>query len=683
MKKYLLYVIGMLFPMLALAQDEPPPPPYILIGENTTCGGNIKVDWSNAITYDDLSKWRVELYNSSGVKLSQQNFDTDGKAQFSDLSSGTYKVKITLKSFPYTHPDELTQIITSTYRRFAVISKGQSAAEKATGECANNGKATIKIKDGEGPFVVKIYEGSQLVVTSPATNKGGSETSIQVQGLKPSTRYQVEVTDQVGGGSCSITEPKEAHQFTTLDVSTPFLRNAIMETCRPLKAGETMGARGLITIEINNSAALGPFTVKVIKDGGEVVVANASITKSGATGTTTKNIEPDAGKSFDANTYYTVQVTDGSCVAERRLYKEYRYSPAQFLLHLAPSCAANCQNYDLAFTVYYNTSAENYFYPYRAKLKVTRGGTEIINQDFNANDALPVTRTDSQRVVYGNEEFAYWIWHRHRVHKPNVQVKAGDIVTLEYNDCAGVTRSLTHTVLPGPMNPDVNVNDILPDESTPNACDKVQRITTRFQHWSGNTYYTAFCNLNGLKYRVKRSGVVTPVINDTPPTLFKYYDQVDNNSHRFKVQTGSNYEIEYAEASALLDGSNTANCKHYKGTYTANSNINPLDRINIVVGGSVPSVLEFPSKGNKLFIGGDNPLTAGLDFITDNNKLTMRIVRRDGQPNEQEIDVQGPWNLRGKYKVKFPITKMLYPSMNGNNYLYQFFDFPTGQYTIY
>ena len=60
----------------------------------------------------------------------------------------------------------------------------------------------------------------------------------------------------------------------------------------------------------------------MIKDGGQVVVANASITKSGPTGSTIKNIEPDAGKSFDANAYYTVQITDGSCTTEKRLFKE-------------------------------------------------------------------------------------------------------------------------------------------------------------------------------------------------------------------------------------------------------------------------------------------------------------------------------------------------------------------------
>ena len=463
-----------------------------------------------------------------------------------------------------------------------------------------------------------------------------------------------------------------------------------METCRPLKAGETEGARGIITIDINNvSAGAGPFTVKVIKDGGQVVVANISVPKSGATGSTIKKIEPDAGKSFDSNTYYTVQVTDGSCTAEKRVYKTYKYSPDYLQLFLAPSCSGSCQNYELAFAAHYNERAiEEHYYPYRIKLKVTRGGTTIANQDYNGEDALPLNREEGRRNIYGaNDEFGFWSWWKPRVHTTNLQVKAGDIIALEYTDCAGVTRTLSHTVIAPPTNMPETITDVLPNEATSNPCDKIIRLTTKFQQYvTSFVIYTAFCNVSGIKYRAKRSGAVVSTLPNEPQKLFKFFDEQGGNVHRVKVQDGgSSYQMEYAEVSTPLDGSSTKNCKHYLSPSIASSSIemNPLKRIRINVGGAVQTVLDFPGRGNKLYLGADDPLIGGLDFITNNNKLTMRIVRTDGQPNEQEIDVKGPWNLKGKYKVKFPFTKILFPAMNnGDGSIYQFFDFPPGQYRV-
>ena len=691
MKRYLLNISFFLLPLLALAQSLPS---YTLTGENTVCGGNIKVDWSAAVAASiPVAQWQAELYDAAGTKLSQKNFDTAGKTQFQSLSSGTYKVKIVKKDGTNAVSPIQTQALVSSYRRFAVIYKGQSNAERATGECANNGKATVKIKDGAGPFVVKVYEKAtgNLVATSPATNKTGNETSVQVSGLKHSTTYRVEVTDQVGGGSCSVTEPKEAHEFSTIEASASFVRSVTLETCRPLKTGETEGARGLITIDINNaSAGAGPFTVKVIKDGGQVVVANASITKSGPTGSTIKNIEPDAGKSFDANAYYTVQITDGSCTTEKRLFKKYSYSPINLYLHLAPSCASNCGNYDLAFTALYSDLANNkqeFYYPYRMRLKVTRGGTTIANQDYSKEEALPFNKREGQRNVYGaNEEFAYWYWYTPQVHTTNIQVKAGDVISLEYADCAGVTRTLSHTVAPPTSIPETT-SDILPNEATSAPCDKVVRLNTRFQQMVGEASYNAFCSVAGLQVQAKRSGAVTPLLANETQKLYRFYDGQGDNTYRVKVQdAGTSYQMEYAISTALggsLDGSSTKNCKHYLSNSLTVASTNPLDRIPINTGGSVSSVLEYPGRGNKLFLGTDDPLKAGLDFITDNNKLTVRIVRADGQPNEQEIDIDGPWNLRGKYKVKFPFTKELYPSMNqGYAGIYQFFDLPPGKYRI-
>ena len=689
MKRSLLYMSFFLLPLLALAQSLPS---YTLTGENTVCGGNIKVDWSAAVTAGiPIAQWRAELYDSEGTKLSQKDFDAAGKTQFSDLSSATYKVKILRKDGIQTHPTQLSQAVMSSYQRFVVTSKGQSVAEKATGECANNGKATIQIKDGAGPFVIKVYEKStgNLVATSPATNKTGNSTAVQVTGLKADTNYQVEVTDQVGGGSCSITEPKTTHEFKTLGVSTSFLRAVTMETCRPLKAGETEGARGLITVDINNAnAGAGPFTVKIIKDGGQVVVANVSVPKSGPTGSTIKKIEPDAGKSFDANTYYTVQVTDGSCTAEKRVYRTHKYSPDYLQLFLAPSCNSNCLNYDLAFAAHYNERAlEEHYYPYKINLKVTRGATVIANQDYNGNDALPLNRTEGKRHIYGaNDEFGFWHWWKPKVHTTNVQVKAGDVISLQYTDCAGATRTLSHTVAP-PTNIPTTSAEVLPNSATSSPCDKIVRLTTVFQRYvAANVIYSAFCNVTGIKYRAKRSGAVATILPNDPQKLFRFFDEQGQNLHRVDVQdAGTSYQMEYAESTAPLNGSNTKNCKHYLSPSIPSSSINtnPLSRIKFSVGGSVQTVLDFPGRGNKFYMGADDPLIAGLDFITNDNKLTMRIVRTDGQPNVQEIDVQGPWNLKGKYKVKFPFTKVLYPAMNGGtDYIYQFFDFPPGKYRV-
>ena len=95
MKKYWLYVVALLLPIFTLAQSLPA---YTLTGENTVCGGNIKVDWSAAVAASvPVAQWKAELYDSGGVKLSQENFDAAGKTTFSSLSSGTYKVKIIRK----------------------------------------------------------------------------------------------------------------------------------------------------------------------------------------------------------------------------------------------------------------------------------------------------------------------------------------------------------------------------------------------------------------------------------------------------------------------------------------------------------------------------------------------------------------------------------------------------------
>ena len=70
-------------------------------------------------------------------------------------------------------------------------------------------------------------------------------------------------------------------------------------------------------------------------------------------------------------------------------------------------------------------------------------------------------------------------------------------------------------------------------------------------------------------------------------------------------------------------------------------------------------------------------------FITQNNKLTVRLDRTDGQPNVQNITATGPWNLAGTYKVTFPYIKQVWPEINsGNGSIYQFIDLPPGKYKV-
>ena len=113
-----------------------------------------------------------------------------------------------------------------------------------------------------------------------------------------------------------------------------------METCRPLKSTETVGANGLVNVEINNTnSGAGPFTLKVVNtDTNEVIINNKSIAKSGATGSTIVKVEPDAGKSLGANTNYTLTLTDGSCTVTKTERKEYTYRPNTLYLRFSPRC---------------------------------------------------------------------------------------------------------------------------------------------------------------------------------------------------------------------------------------------------------------------------------------------------------------------------------------------------------
>ena len=160
--------------------------------------------------YNCISQYWAVLYDNAGAVQARQNLSAAGKADFANLSSGTYNVKLEKKDGSDTHPTALSVMVVSTYRRFSVdMTKATQTA--ATGECATDGKVALKIKDGSGPFVVKFYApgATTPTFTSPATNKTGTETTVNITGLKPSTKYDIEVEDRAGGGTCSLTEPKK------------------------------------------------------------------------------------------------------------------------------------------------------------------------------------------------------------------------------------------------------------------------------------------------------------------------------------------------------------------------------------------------------------------------------------------------------------------------------------------
>ncbi|WP_423912838.1 T9SS type B sorting domain-containing protein [Capnocytophaga gingivalis] len=655
---------------------------YIATVENTTCGGTVKVALASADTNCISQYWAV-LYDSAGAVQARQNLSAAGKADFANLSSGTYNVKLEKKDGSDTHPTTLSVTVVSTYRRFSVdMTKATQTA--ATGECATDGKVALKIKDGSGPFVVKFYApgATTPTFTSPATNKTGTETTVNITGLKPSTKYDIEVEDRAGGGTCSLTEPKNVRSITTQAASGSFIRNLTMETCRPLKTGQTVGANGVIALDVHTS---GSYTIKVInKDTNEVLVNTRAVT---ATAGVVLNIEPDAGKKLEANKNYKVTIEGGGCTAERILINPYVYSPDYLNLHLVPSCA-NCNDYKVAISAHYNERmVESRYFPYKITIKVTRGGTTVFTNEFDKNDALPVSGTDTEGVLYGaNKEFRFWNWWRPKVHTMTNLVKAGDVITVDYSDCNGETRNLTHTVTP-PTNMPESTIKVLPNTTTATPCDKDVVISTKFQTYTGRVSYNAFCNITGLKSRVNLSGTW-----QTPTTggdgLFTFFDEINGNVHEVKIHntTATSYQVEYAEATGTLDGTNTKNCKHYLSKVFTQSNLSGFDTLSDIrhsVGGSVAGVLDISGRGNKFFLGHDNPQLAGLDFITDNNKLTVTIERADGQPNIQDVTVRGPWNLAGTYRYKFPWTKVFYPSMNlGNKNLYQMFDLPPGKYNV-
>ena len=690
MKRSLLYIGFFLLPLFALAQSLPA---YTLTGENTVCGGNIKVDWSAAVTAGiPVSLWHVELYNSAGVKQSQKDFDAAGKTQFA-FPTGTYKVKVIRKDGSKTHPTQGTQTITSTYRNFIVTEPYEQAdAERAVGECTSDGKMTFKIKNGAGPFVIKLYEVGQATpaATSAPTTKSGNETTVQITtGLKANTKYEIEVTDQVGGGTCAKTETRNVRSFTTKPASASFLRSIALESCK--QKGVLRGSRGMITVEINNPNAVGPFQVEVRrKDNNEVVVsasnADASFPKGGATGTTQKEIEPDAGKRLEVGKDYVIKVKDvgGNCVAERTQTNPLRFSAEAVRLHLAHTCA-DCGEYEFAVAPKFPNRASNpnqvtrdKFYTYNLKVEVKRGGVMLpgFPEQFTNTDALPQSRVDAHGIVYGNNEFRLSTLYDAMVHKSAYKVKGGDVITVTYEDCALATPIvLTHTVVATPYKPYTEIG--VRKKIGGGNCDREVVLTTTFQH-GGTPSYTDFCNFTGMKARVKTSNVwqAATTVSDV---MYKFYDEYDVNRHRMYVPVSTvtnKYQVEYADASTALNATAPTDCKHYVSSELTLTKPDLIDNVGVhALYDGYGAVLQWEHRGKRVQLYGVR------DVVTDANPLEVTIHRKDGFQGVKTYTATGPEGLAGTYQIKFPI-KGIYKENDIRTGYILIMDVPPGEYIV-
>ena len=690
MKRSLLYIVFFLLPLFALAQSLPA---YTLTGENTVCGGNIKVDWSAAVTAGiPVSLWHVELYNSAGVKQSQKDFDAAGKTQFA-FPTGTYKVKVIRKDGSKTHPTQGTQTITSTYRNFIVVEPYEQAdAERAVGECTSDGKMTFKIKNGAGPFVIKLYEVGQATpaATSAPTTKSGNETTVQITtGLKANTKYEIEVTDQVGGGTCAKTETRNVRSFTTKPASASFLRSIALESCK--QKGVLRGSRGMITVEINNPNAVGPFQVEVRrKDNNEVVVsasnADASFPKGGATGTTQKEIEPDAGKRLEVGKDYVIKVKDvgGNCVAERTQTNPLRFSAEAVRLHLAHTCA-DCGEYEFAVAPKFPNRASNpnqvtrdKFYTYNLKVEVKRGGVMLpgFPEQFTNTDALPQSRVDAHGIVYGNNEFRLSTLYDAMVHKSAYKVKGGDVITVTYEDCALATPIvLTHTVVATPYKPYTEIG--VRKKIGGGNCDREVVLTTTFQH-GGTPSYTDFCNFTGMKARVKTSNVwqAATTVSDV---MYKFYDEYDVNRHRMYVPVSTvtnKYQVEYADASTALNATAPTDCKHYVSSELTLTKPDLIDNVGVhALYDGYGAVLQWEHRGKRVQLYGVR------DVVTDANPLEVTIHRKDGFQGVKTYTATGPEGLAGTYQIKFPI-KGIYKENDIRTGYILIMDVPPGEYIV-
>ncbi|XTB52516.1 T9SS type B sorting domain-containing protein [Fusobacterium nucleatum] len=662
---------------------------YTATVENTACGGTVKVALASADATCINQYWAV-LYDSAGAVQARQNLSAAGKADFANLSSGTYKVKLEKKDGSDTHPTALSVTVVSTYRRFSVdMTKATQVA--ATGECATDGKVALKIKDGSGPFVVSFYKPGSTTPTSVSapTNKSGNETTVTISGLSPNTKYNIEVTDQIGGGSCAVTEPKNVRDITTTPTTQSFLRGLILESCK--QKGIVRGSRGMITVEINNAYGTGPFEVEVRKKEDNQLIVSASnpdhsFTKGGATGTTQKEIEPDAGKSLEVGKDYVIKVKDvgGNCVAERTQTNPLRFSAEAVRLHLAHTCA-DCDEYEFAVAPKFPNRASNpnqvtrdKFYTYNLKVEVKRGGVMLPGypEQFTNTDALPQTRIDANGIVYGNNEFRLSSLYDAMVHKSAHKVKGGDVITVTYEDCALATPIvLTHTVVATPYKPYTEIG--VRKKTGGGICDSEVVLTTTFQH-GGTPSYTDFCNFTGMKARVKTSNVwqaATPVTD----VMYKFYDEYDVNRHRMYVPVSTvtnKYQVEYADASTALNASAPNDCKHYVSPELTLTKPDLIDNIGVhALYDGYGAVLHWEHRGKRVQLYGVR------DVVTDANPLKVSIHRKDGFQGIKTYTATGPEGLAGTYQIKFPIERTYKENDIRTGYIL-IMDVPPGEYIV-
>ena len=696
MKKYVYFLFALLATsLIGMAQNCRVG--YGVTATNTACGGTVKVTLASADA-SCITSYRAVLFDSAGVENSREAFDSTGKAEFRNLSSGNYKVKIIKTDGSDTHPTETAVNVTATYVRFSVDMTDVTQVA-ATGECASDGKVTLKIKDGAGPFVVKFYEqGSTTpVATSAPTNKLGNLTPVEVSGLKSYTKYDVEVTDEIGNMGCGITEPKNVRSVITNSASGSFIRNISLDTWRPKKTAEpTRVASGFVTVEIDNAkAGAGPFTVTITNHDTGVTVATQSINKA-AGASTTAYITPSGSQKFEGNNRYNIKVTDGSCTKTKQMGYSYGYSSRALKLFLVPSLSCtNCNLFDFAFAAdYTHEGARPNYYPFLITVKIQRGGTTLPLIQYTNSEALSKNRVGKYHI-YGNNEFGFWNWWDPMVYKVGTQIRVGDVITVTYEDSNNVTRTETHTVSPPTTLPVTRLH--IGPKSGGGPCDKIVLLKTYLQTGHGGAYYNAFCNTAGIKYRVKVGGswVVPPAGNTSQSgSLFRYFNEVNNNEHVITVQNAlaSTYQVEYAGVTGSLNGSTTKDCKHYLSQQFTSANVNAINPLadltnHISVGGTPSQTLERNPTGNKVYVGSSDPDYTGLKFITATNKLTVKLERLDNSGNvingKVTMNVTGPWNLAGNYTVTFPFVKQVWPgNNNGTDYIYQFIDLPVGKYKV-
>ena len=695
MKKYWLYVVALLLPLFALAQA---PPQFTTTIGRTPCGGNITVEWraDESILRD---YWAILLKNNR--EQARQGFDlTQKKATFTGLSNGAYKVKVQKKTGQVGYGGTSNRIsITGTYNGFQVDTSQTRATEVAAGgECGASGKITIKIKNGVGPFVVKLYEVGQTTpaITSAVTNKSGTGTTpVELTGLKANTAYQIEVTDQVNAAGCSRTI-RESAAYTTKPAIGSFLAtDPLMEICQPSAPGIT--PEGSLTVRIDNANGTGPFAVQLVnKDTNEVIIASRVVAKA-AGATTTARLVPESGKRIEANKTYKVTIKDNGtgCTAIRELRKDYTYSPIHLAINLVPVCnpASNCAEYSLSIMGRYtNETDDRLYYPGRYTLRVQPVSGPAWTRSYGLSDAL-IGTTGPSFTLFGNNEFRVWHTERYKIFKlPEAEtVKIGDQLTLSYEDCSGNTVA-QHQITVAALNPNMPNTEIRTetDPSGGGSCPKKVVFATQFQNefWNGANFtsYNYVCDVRSIqnKLSIKTGGTWTDVTStEAQEPLYRYFDGINHNKHRLGTTNLSttDYRVQYAAQGYTFGTLNT--CRNYIRTIARNTIPNTALSSVPIAGVEGRTLLDSPNKGGALAIGDHDAANSGLvGLITDSNHLWVTLTRVDGR-RSVSIPTSGPWSVAGNYTVTFPKRIELYPSMNkGANNIYYIGDVPPGEYRI-